>query len=109
MVKEEFLINHNDLAHQVMVLYIGAPVSLAGIQGLKQYLEEFDLSIEKIESSTCNQVCKFGPSKRYLSKMMVEIPVIVQRSDGKGDMLRIQAYLVDPDIPFLSGKRTLEL
>ena len=51
-----------------MVLDIGAPVSLAGIQWLKQYLEEFDLTIDEMES--CNQFFKLGPSKRYLSTMM---------------------------------------
>ena len=92
-----------------MVLDIGAPVSLAGSKWLEQYLEEFDLTIEEIESSPFHQVFKFGPSKRYLSTLMVKIPVIVQRSDGRDDVLRIQAYLVDTDIPFLCVKRTLEL
>ena len=35
--------------------------------------------------------------------------MIVQRSDGRDNYLRIQAYQVDADIPFLCGKRTLEL
>ena len=76
-VKEEFLINYTDLGHQVMVLDIGAPVSLAGIKWLEQYLGEFDLTIEEMESFLCHQVFKFGPSKRYLSTKMVEIPIIV--------------------------------
>ena len=66
-VKEEFLSNQTDLGRQVMVLDIGAPVNLAGIQWLRQYLGEFDLTIEEMESSPCHQVFKFGPSKRCQS------------------------------------------
>ena len=106
---EEFLINYTDLGHQVMILDLEAPVSLAGIQWLEQYLGEFDLTIEEMESLPCHQIFTFGPSKRYLSKSIVEIPVIVQRNDGRDNVLKVQAYLVDADIPFLCGKRTMEL
>ena len=44
-----------------------------------------------------------------LNTIMVDIPVIFQRSNGIDDVLRIQAHLVDADIPFLCQKRTLEL
>ena len=40
---------------------------------------------------------------------MVKIPVIVQRNDGRDDVLKVQVYLVDADIPFLCGERTMEL
>ena len=40
---------------------------------------------------------------------MVETPLIVQRFDGKDDVLKVQIYLVDTDIPFLCVKRTLDL
>ena len=62
-----------------------------------------------MESSPCHQIFPFGPNKRYLSKKIVDIPVKVQRDDGKDDALKVQAYLVDADIPFLYGKRTMEL
>ena len=100
-VKEEFLINYTDIGHQVMILDLGTPVSLAGILWFDQYLSEFDLTIEEMESSPCHQVFKCGPSKRYLRKSIVKIPVIVQRNDGRDDVLKVQAYLVDADIPFL--------
>ena len=38
---------------------------------------------------------------------MVELPVIVRRMDGKEDVLRVFTYLVDADVPFLCGKRTM--
>ena len=49
-------INYIDLECEVMVRDIGAPVSLAGTKWLEQYLEEFDLTIEEMESSPCHQV-----------------------------------------------------
>ena len=56
-----------------------------------------------------HQIFTFGPSKKYLSKSIVKIPVIIQRNDGRDDVLKVQAYLVDADIPFLCGKRMMEL
>merc|ERR1711942_514947 len=56
----------------------------------------------------CKQVFRFGPSKQYTSTVMVELPMIVKRMDGKDDVLKVFAYLVDADVPFLCGKRTLE-
>ena len=107
-VREDFLINYTDLGCQIIVLDISALVSLAETKRLEQYLGDFNLTIEEIELSPCHQFFKFGPSKRYLSSLMVQIPVIVQRNDGRDEVLKIQAYLVDAHIPFLCGKRTLE-
>ena len=53
-VQKEFLINYTDLGCQVMVLDISAPVSLAEIKWLEQYLGEFNLTIEDIETSPCH-------------------------------------------------------
>ena len=39
---------------------------------------------------------------------MVELPMIVKRMDGKDDVLKVFTYLVEADVPFLCGKRTLE-
>ena len=89
-----------------MVLDISALVSLAETKRLEQYLGDFNLTIEEIELSPCHQFFKFGPSKRYLSSLMVQIPVIVQRNNRKDEVLKIQAYLVDAEIPFPCGKRT---
>ena len=34
--------------------------------------------------------------------------MIVKRMDGKDDVLKVFAYLVEADVPFLCGKETLE-
>ena len=61
-----------------------------------------------MDSSPCHQIFIFGPSKKYLSKTIVENPVIVQRNNGRDNVLKVQAYLVDADIPFLCGKRMVK-
>ena len=38
----------------------------------------------------------------------MELPVLVSRLDGREDVLVIQTYLVDAEVPFLCGKQTLE-
>merc|ERR1712112_668831 len=90
------------------ILDIGAPVSLAGKEWMTQYLRVHGLEIKDMKMQECNQVFRFGPSKQYTSTVMVELPMIVKRMDGKDDVLKVFAYLVEADVPFLCGKRTLD-
>ena len=92
----------------MMILDLGAPVSVAGVPWMNQYLAGFDLEIENLKGVPCNQPFVFGPSKRYISKLMVELPILVTRMDGKEDVLKLQTYIVDSEVPFLCGKQTLE-
>ena len=80
----EMIINYTykDMGRQMMILDIGAPVSIAGVSWMTQYLREFGLTIEEMKSSKCNQPFVFGPSKRFLSQTLVELPVLVTRLDG---------------------------
>ena len=61
-----------------------------------------------MKSVSCNQLFVFGLSKRYVSKSLVELPILITRLDGKEDVLTVQTYLVDAEVPFLCGKQTLE-
>ena len=65
----EMVINYTytEMGCQMMILDIGAPVSVAGVSWMTQYLREFGLTIEEMKSTECNQPFVFGPSKRYLS------------------------------------------
>ena len=109
-VPDEMVINYTytDLGRQMMILDLGAPVSIACVSWMKQYLEDFNLEIEDMKSVSCNQPFVFGPSRRYISKSLVELPFLVTRMDGKEDVLIVQTYLVDAEVPFLCGKQTLE-
>ena len=44
-VPEDMVINYTytDLGRQMMILDLGAPVSITGVLWMKQYLEEFNL------------------------------------------------------------------
>ena len=107
---QEMVINYTykDLGRQMMILDLSAPVSIAGTSWMRQYLAEFGLEIEDMKSVSCNQPFVFGPSKRYVSKLLVELPILITRLDGKEDLLIVQTYLVDADVPFICGKQTLE-
>ena len=109
-VGEELVINYTytDLGRQMMILDIGAPVSIAGVPWMQQYLEEFGLKVEEMKSVRCHQPFVFGPSRRYVSTTLVELPVLITRLDGREDVLVIQTYLVDAEVPFLCGKQTME-
>ena len=48
----------------------------------------------------------FGPSRHYVSESLVELPVLVTRLDGREDVLIIQTYIIDAEVPFLCGKKT---
>ena len=105
---EEILVNYTEKGKQVMILDLGAPVSLAGNEWMNQYLGEHGLEIGYLKLSECYQIFRFGPSKQYVSKIMIELPIIVKRLNGEEDVLRVFTYLVDADVPFLCGKRTTE-
>merc|ERR1711962_1399891 len=92
---------------QVMILDLGAPVSLTGNEWIDQYLKDHGLEVTDLKSSQCHQIFRFGPSKKYVSKTMIELPIIVRRLDGKEDVLKVFTYMVDADVPFLCGKREI--
>ena len=107
---EEMVINYTytEMGRQLMILDLGAPVSVSGISWMTQYLAKFDLKVEDMKSVKCNQPFRFGPSRRYVSNSLVELPILVSRKDGKEDVLVVQTYLVDAEVPFLCGKQTLK-
>ena len=51
----EMTINYTykDSGRQLIILDLGAPVSLAGISWMEQYLQEFGLTIEQMNSVSC--------------------------------------------------------
>ena len=53
-----------DQGRQMMILDIGAPVSVAGVLWMKQFLKEFGLEIENIKSMECHQPFVFCPRKK---------------------------------------------
>ena len=53
---------YKDSGRQLMILDCGAPVSLAGISWMEQYLQEFNLTIDQMSSITYNQLFVFRPS-----------------------------------------------
>ena len=83
-------------------------MSLVEIPWMDQYLQEFGLTIDQMASTPCNQPFVFGPSRRYVSTSMIDLPILVTRRDGKEDVLNVPTYLVDAEVPFLCGKKTLE-
>ena len=92
----------------MMILDIGALLSLAGVSWMTHYSEEFGLKIQDKRSIPCNQQFVFGPSKRYISQSLLKLPILVMRLDGGEDVLHVQTYLVDAEVPFLCGKPALE-
>ena len=90
-----------------MILDLGAPVSLAGNEWMDQYLKDYKLEVQDMKTSECYQIFKFGPSKQYVSGTTVELPLIVRTMYEKEDVLKVFTYIVDGDVPFLCGKRTM--
>ena len=108
-LSEEMSVIYTDLGRQMMILDIGAPLSMAGVLWIMQYLREFDLTIYEMKTKACDQVFKFGPSRRNISMSLIELLQIVTRIDGREDVLKVYTYLVDVEVLFLCGKRELEL
>ena len=84
----------------MMILDIGAPVSVAGMAWMTQYLKKLGRTIKKMKSTKYIQPFVFVPSRRYRSTIMVKLPVLLTRLDGREDVLIIETYHVDVKIPF---------
>ena len=84
-VGEELTINYTytDMGRQLMILDIGAPVSISGIPWMTQYLEEFGLQIEDMKSVQCNQPFIFEPSNRESSNSENEEKDATLKAIGK--------------------------
>ena len=76
---EDMVINYTyiDQGRQLIILDIGVLVSIAGVSWMTEYLDEFDLTIDKMKSVECQQPFRFGPSKKYVSKTLIELPVLI--------------------------------
>merc|ERR1712240_49032 len=94
---EKVHVSFTEKSNQVMILDLGILVSLAGNGWIKQYLGDHGLELKDLKSVKCHQRLTFGPSKQYISKCMVELPVLVRRLDEKEDILKVFTYLVDAD------------
>lgn len=77
----ELTINYayKDSGRRLMILDCRAPVSLAGISWMEQYLQEFDLTIDQMKSALCNQPFVFKPSGRYVSTSWIDLPILLTR------------------------------
>ena len=91
-----------------MILDLGAPVSVAGTEWTNKYLNDHNLKLDKLEVHKCYQIFTFGPSKQYISKEMVKLPIILKTLDGREEVLQVFTYLVETDIPFLCGASELK-
>ena len=89
---------YTDQGRQMMILDLGAPVSIAGVPWMRQYLAGFGLEIENMKSVSCNQPFVFGPSRRYVSKSLIELPILVTRMDGREDVLQQKARMMVPTL-----------
>ena len=80
-IGEDMVINYTytEMGRQMMILDIRAPVSIAGVPWMEQYLEEFGLRIDDMKSVKCHQLFVFEPSRRYISTTLIELPVLVTR------------------------------
>merc|ERR1711867_68804 len=107
-VNEEIIVNFTEKRKHVMILDLGAPVSVAGNEWINQFLKDHNLGLENLKRYKCHQIFKFGPSRQYISNKMVYLPIILKTLDGREDVLQIFTYLVDADITFLCGASELK-
>merc|ERR1712243_289755 len=64
--------------------------------------------LQELNKVRCYQKMTFRPSRQYISRLKVELPIKVQDVNGKEETLKIQTYIVEADVPFLCGKSELQ-
>ena len=98
----------SEQSNQIMILDLGAPVSVSGKKWMEEYLEKHGMELQELNKVRCYQKMTFGPSRQYISRLKVELLVPVQDVNSKEDILKVQTYIVEADVPFLSGKSELQ-
>ena len=83
IIDEEIVVNFTENRKHVMILDLGAPVSVAGNEWMNKYLKDHNLGLENLEVYKCHQIFKFGPSRQYISEEMVNLPIILKTLDGR--------------------------
>ena len=58
-LNEEILVNYTEKGKQVMILDLGAPVSVVGKEWMNQYLRDYELELKDMKMSACHKVFKF--------------------------------------------------
>jgi hypothetical protein len=66
---------------QAMILETGWLKSLVGKQWLEKYLKKMKLKESELKKTACSQKFRFGPSKVYEAKEVIEIPITVKIND----------------------------
>merc|ERR1712240_434197 len=105
---EETQVKGSEQSNQIMILDLGAPVSVSGKKWMEEYLEKHGMKLQELNKVRCYQKMTFGPSRQYISRLKVELPVPVQEVNSKEDTLKVQTYIVEADVPFLCGKSELQ-
>merc|ERR1712112_767749 len=98
----------SEQSNQIMILDLEAPVSVSGKKWMEEYLEKHGMKLQELNTVRCYQKMTFGPSKQYISRLKVELPVPVQDVNGKSTNIKVQTYIVEADVPFLCGKSELQ-
>ena len=105
---ERVQVKGSEQSNQIMILDLGAPVSVSGKKWMEEYLEKHGMELQELNKVRCYQKMTFGPSRQYISRLKVELPVTVQDVNGKEDTLKVHTYIVEADVPFLCGKSELQ-
>ena len=92
---DKFVVNFIDLGKQIIIVDSGSLVSWVGNDWLVQYFKEFDLEIGEMKNMSCRQAFRFRPGKRYVSLETIEVPIVVEKTNGSGVVLKVQTYMVD--------------
>ena len=67
---------------------------------MNQYSLENGLEFKGMKVIEFNKTFIFVLEKQYTSKKMGELPIVVQRMDGKEDIMTTFTYLVDAEVLF---------
>ena len=50
----------------------------------------------------------WGINKKHVSTMMIYLPLVMRSMTGKEEIYKAQVYVIDADVAFLFGKKTIE-
>ena len=81
----------------------GAPQSVCGSKWLKKFIIEKGLKKEEMNPRKVKEGFVFGSGDIYESTQQLDIPMNVKNKNGDLTTIKLEACVVEADIPYLVG------
>lgn len=106
--EKEIKVYYADRYKKGMTMDSGAPKNVTGKRWLQEFIKENKLSKEEMNPRKVKEKFLFGSGELYHADTQVDIPMRIINDEGNAFTIKMEACIVEADIPLLIGGEALE-